>query len=220
MSFLPWDDGEASLAETLVDQAVLPERPEPAIPQEVQCFLAEVLIQDVLHVCNVLRKGGEVGKEPFRPFCAHMEPVLAESWVPFPGSSRASSAATSEAPAVGVGVGHLARTTSVGPGSPTHQRGKVLAELAVSSRHEEEPYAIPKVGQVPRGQRLREPACRRRHQAVEVVRRYYLVRLVHRNAREFQELSESEGWLPASCLPSSAVPHIGPAAPRLSVSGR
>ena len=55
MSFLPWDDGEASLAETLVDQAVLPERPEPAIPQEVQ------------------RKGGEVGKEPFRPFPAHME---------------------------------------------------------------------------------------------------------------------------------------------------
>ena len=73
MSFLPWDDGEASLAETLVDQAVLPERPEPAIPQEVQCFLAEVLPQDVLHVCNVLRKGGEVGKEPFRPFPAHME---------------------------------------------------------------------------------------------------------------------------------------------------
>ena len=73
MSFLPWDDGEASLAETLVDQAVLPERPEPAIPQEVQCFLAEVLPQDVLHVCNVLRKGGEVGKEPFRPFLAHME---------------------------------------------------------------------------------------------------------------------------------------------------
>ena len=73
MSFLPWDDGEASLAETLVDQAVLPERPEPTIPQEVQCFLAEVLPQDVLHVCNVLRKGGEVGKEPFRPFPAHME---------------------------------------------------------------------------------------------------------------------------------------------------
>ena len=69
MSFLPWDDGEASLAETLVDQAVLPERPEP---QQVQCFLAEVLPQDVLHVCNVLRKGGEVVL------------VLAESWVPFP----------------------------------------------------------------------------------------------------------------------------------------
>ena len=85
MSFLPWDDGEASLAETLVDQAVLPERPEPAIPQEVQCFLAEVLPQDALHVCNVLRKGGEVGKEPFRPFCrAYGVPVLAESWVPFP----------------------------------------------------------------------------------------------------------------------------------------
>ena len=33
MSFLPWDDGEASLAETLVDQAVLPECPEPAIPK-------------------------------------------------------------------------------------------------------------------------------------------------------------------------------------------
>ena len=31
---------------------------------------------------------------------------------------RASSASTSEAPAVGVGVGHLARTTSVGPGGP------------------------------------------------------------------------------------------------------
>ena len=30
MSFLPWNDGEASLAETLVDQAMLPERPEPA----------------------------------------------------------------------------------------------------------------------------------------------------------------------------------------------
>ena len=73
MSFLPWDDGEASLAETLVDQAVLPERPEPAIPQEVQCFLAEVLPQNGLHVCNVLRKGGEVGKEPFRPFPAHIK---------------------------------------------------------------------------------------------------------------------------------------------------
>ena len=72
MSFLPWDDGEASLAETLVDQAVLPERPEPAIPQEVQCFFAEVLPQDVLHVCNVLRKG------------AYGVPVLAESWDPFP----------------------------------------------------------------------------------------------------------------------------------------
>ena len=52
MSFLPWDDGEASLAETVVDQAVLPEYPEPAIPQEVQCFLAEVLPQDVYAMCS------------------------------------------------------------------------------------------------------------------------------------------------------------------------
>ena len=85
MSFLPWDDGEASLAETLVDQAVLPERPEPAIPQEVQCFLAEVLPQDVLHVCNVLRKGGEVGQGAVPPISrAYGVPVPAGSWVPFP----------------------------------------------------------------------------------------------------------------------------------------
>ena len=73
MSFLPWDHCEASLPETLVDQAMLPECPEPTVPQEVQCLLAEVLPQDVLHVCDVLRKRGEVGKEPFRPFPAHME---------------------------------------------------------------------------------------------------------------------------------------------------
>ena len=58
MSFLPWNHCEASLPETLVDQAMLPECPEPTVPQEVQCLLAEVLLQDVLHVCDVLRKRG------------------------------------------------------------------------------------------------------------------------------------------------------------------
>ena len=58
MSFLPWNHREASLPETLVDQAMLSECPEPAVPQEVQCLLAEVLPQDVLHVRDVLRKRG------------------------------------------------------------------------------------------------------------------------------------------------------------------
>ena len=39
MSFLPWNHCEASLPETLVDQAMLPECPEPTVPQEVQCLL-------------------------------------------------------------------------------------------------------------------------------------------------------------------------------------
>ena len=52
---------------------MLPECPEPIVPQEVQCLLAEVLPQDVLHVRDVLRKRGKVGEEPFRPFPAHME---------------------------------------------------------------------------------------------------------------------------------------------------
>ena len=64
---------EASLPETLVDQAMLPECPEPIVFEEVQCLLAEVLPQDVLHVRDVLRKRGKVGEEPFRPFPAHME---------------------------------------------------------------------------------------------------------------------------------------------------
>ena len=68
MSFLPGNHREASLPETLVDQAMLPECPEPIVPQEVQCLLAEVLFQDVLHVRDVLRKRGKVGEEPFRPF--------------------------------------------------------------------------------------------------------------------------------------------------------
>ena len=141
MSFLPWDDGEASLAETLVDQAVLPERPEPAIPQEVQCFLAEVLPQDVLHVCNVLRKGGEVGKEPFRPFPAHMEfqcslsrglhfPDLPGPPVPPLQKLRLLEwgwVISREPPQLVLAVPLIL------------QRGKVLAELAVCSRHEEEP---------------------------------------------------------------------------------
>ena len=43
---------------------------------------------------------------------------------------------------------------------------------------------LPSAAAMRRGQRLGKPARRRRHQAVEVVRRYHLVRLVHRNARE------------------------------------
>ena len=73
MSFLPGNHREASLPETLVDQAMLPECPEPIVSQEVQCLLAEVLPQDVLYVRDVLRKRGKVGEEPFRPFPAHME---------------------------------------------------------------------------------------------------------------------------------------------------
>ena len=92
-----------SLPETLVDQAMLPECPEPIVPQEVQCLLAEVLPQDVLHVRDVLRKRGKVGEEP----------ALAGSWAPFPLFCPGASASTSEAPVVGVGAGHLVRTTSI-----------------------------------------------------------------------------------------------------------
>ena len=81
MSFLPWNHCEASLPETLVDQAMLPECPEPTVPQEVQCLLAEVLPQDVLHVCDVLRKRGGAVPPISR---AYGVPALAGSWAPFP----------------------------------------------------------------------------------------------------------------------------------------
>ena len=47
-------------------------------------------------------------------------PALAGSRAPFPLFCPGASASTSEAPVVGVGVGHLVRTTSIGPGGPIH----------------------------------------------------------------------------------------------------
>ena len=57
-------------------------------------------------------------------FRAYGVPALAGSWAPFPLFCPAASASTSEAPVVGVGVGHLVRTTSVGPGGPIHSPGE------------------------------------------------------------------------------------------------
>ena len=128
---------------------------------------------------------------------AYGVPALAGSWAPFPLFCPGASASTSEAPVVGVGVGHLVRTTSIGPGGPIHSpAGKSFR----SAWHPPSPEkgAIAQVGQVRRGQR---PACRRRHQAVEVVRRDHLVVLSYRNVQEFQELGEADCRLPAQLPP-------------------
>ena len=222
MSFLPWDDGEASLAETLVDQAVLPERPEPAIPQEVQCFLAEVLSQMscMYAMCSV--KGAKWA----RSRSAHFPRIWSSSarWVVgsisliFPGLQ----------------CRHFRSSGCWSGGGSSRENHLSWSWRSHSfSSGEKFSLSLPSAAAMRRSHRLsqrlaRSPADKGwgslpAADATEVVRRYYLVRLAHRNAREFQELSESEGWLPAAAsppLPCHGAGTSGPAAPRLSVSGR
>ena len=171
MSFLPWNHCEASLPETLVDQAMLPVSGTYCLPGGPM-------------------PPGEVGNPLFCP---------------------GASASTSEAPVVGVGVGHLVRTTSIGPGGPIHSPA---GKSSRSACHPPSPgggtIGCPTGRPGPPQTEAGKPACRRRHQAVEVAR----------------VPGAGRSGLPAPRPASSPPPPChgagtsGPTAPRPSVSGR